>query len=109
MQRYMLSLIKLLMINEKKYGIYALIIGLFLSVLAWIPFISIAATLSSEFAIDGELATFCVLMLFSPAVILFYVSFALLADEVLGNLTRRTVFGMQPGSLKRKIRQMVGV
>ncbi|MGO7034936.1 hypothetical protein ACCS91_15650 [Rhizobium ruizarguesonis] len=96
------------MINEKKYEICALIIGLFLSVLAWIPFIAIAATLSSAFAIDGELATICVLMLFSPAVILFYVSFALLADEVFGILTRRTVFGMQPGSLKRKIRQMGG-
>ncbi|MBY5410218.1 hypothetical protein HFO98_17440 [Rhizobium leguminosarum] len=109
MRRYLLSLIKILMINEKKYGIYALIIGLFLSVLAWIPFIAIAATLSFEFAIGGELAMVCVLMLFSPAVILFYVSFALLADEVFGYLTGRAVFGMQPGSLKRKIRQMVGV
>ncbi|WP_327206699.1 hypothetical protein [Rhizobium beringeri] len=97
------------MINEKKYGFYALIIGLFLSASAWIPFIAIAATLSSEFAIDGELAMVCVLMLFSPAVILFYVSFALLADEVFENLTGRTAFGMEPGSLKRKIRQMVGV
>jgi hypothetical protein len=47
-------------------------------------------------------------MLFSPAVILFYVSFALLADEVSGKLTGRAVFGMQTGSLKGKIRRMVG-
>ncbi|TAZ73909.1 hypothetical protein [Rhizobium ruizarguesonis] len=94
--------------QEQIYGVSALIVGLFLSVLAWIPFMAIAATLSFEFAIGGELAMVCVLMLFSPAVILFYVSFALLADEVLGKLTGRTAFGMQPGSLKGKIRQIVG-
>jgi hypothetical protein len=93
--------------QEQIYGVSALIVGLFLSVLAWIPFMAIAATLSFEFAIGGELAMVCVLMLFSPAVILFYVSFALLADEVLGKLTGRTAFGMQPGSLKGKIRQIV--
>ncbi|MGO7353888.1 MULTISPECIES: hypothetical protein [Rhizobium] len=94
--------------QEQIYGVSALIVGLFLSVLAWIPFVAIAATLSFEFAIGGELAMVCVLMLFSPAVILFYVSFALLADEVFGYLTGRAVFGMQPGSLKGKIRQIVG-
>lgn len=108
MRRYLLSLVKLLMKKEQIYGVSALIVGLFLSVLAWIPFMAIAATLSFEFAIGGELAMVCVLMLFSPAVILFYVSFALLADEVLGKLTGRTAFGMQPGSLKGKIRRIVG-
>ncbi|NKL67441.1 hypothetical protein [Rhizobium leguminosarum] len=108
MRRYFLSLVELLMKQEQIYGVSALIVGLFLSVLAWIPFMAIAATLSFEFAIGGELAMVCVLMLFSPAIILFYVSFALLADEVSGKLTGRAVFGMQTGSLKGKIRRMVG-
>lgn len=94
--------------KEQKYGIYAIVCGLFLSVLAWIPIMTIAATLSSELDVGGELTMFCVLAVFSPAIILFYISFALLADDVFWYLMGRAAFGTQPGSLKRKIRQMVG-
>ncbi|MBY5358385.1 hypothetical protein HFO94_33665 [Rhizobium leguminosarum] len=108
MRRYLLSLIKILMINEKKYGFYAILSGLLISLFAWIPLLIVATTLTSEFAIGPVLANLCVILVFSPVVILFYVSFALLVDEVSGYLTRRTVIGKEHGSLKRKIRQIVG-
>jgi len=94
--------------KERKYGLSAIVFGLLLSVFAWIPFIFVEATLYSELSIGEALATFCTFLLFSPAVILFYVSFALLADEVFGYLTGRAVFGIHPGSLKGKIRQILG-
>lgn len=40
--------------KEQKYGIYAIVCGLFLSVLAWIPIMTIAATLSSELDVGGS-------------------------------------------------------
>jgi hypothetical protein len=62
--------------------------------------------LTSEFG--RSLATFCVMVVFSPTIILFYTSFALLADELSGYFIGRTVSGQEAGSLKRKIRQIVG-
>lgn len=109
MRKYLFSLIKILMINEKKYGFYAIISGLLISVFAWIPLIILGTILSSEFSIEPVLANSCVFLVFSPVGVLSYVSFALLSDEVFGYLTGRTMFGKEPGSLKRKIRQMVGV
>ncbi|WP_434712831.1 hypothetical protein NMA58_07475 [Rhizobium sp. YTUHZ045] len=109
MRSYLFSLLRILMINEKKYGLYAIVIGLLISVFAWIPLVILAETLSSEFAIAPVLSNSCALVMFSPIVILFYASFALLSDEVSGYLTGRTVIGKEPGSLKRKIRQMVGI
>ncbi|MDK4735230.1 hypothetical protein [Rhizobium sp. CNPSo 3490] len=109
MRRYVFSFLRILVINEEKYGLYAIITGLLISVLAWIPLVVLATTLSSESSIGPGLAMLCVLFIFSPVVILFYASFALLSDEVSGYLTGRTLIGKEPGSLKRKIRQMAGI
>lgn len=106
MRRYFFGLLRVLIRNEEAYGIYAIVFALLISVLSWIPLVIVLEMLTSEFG--RSLATFCVMVVFSPTIILFYTSFALLADELSGYFIGRTVSGQEAGSLKRKIRQIVG-
>ena len=109
MRWYLLSLLRIFIRKEQKYGLCAAVAGLLFSVVAWIPLIVVKSTLSTEFSVGNWLANLFVILVFSPAIILFYVSFALVADEISGCLTGRTVFGKQPGSLRRRLRKIVGV
>ncbi|OCP17538.1 hypothetical protein BC361_08820 [Ensifer sp. LC54] len=109
MRKYFLSGLKLMLLVEKKYGRLSLVVWPLLSMASYVVCMKFAHLLYDEYGFALFGAKIVMILIFSPAIMVFYTSFMLLSDELFSFMTGRTFYGKEPGSLRKRLQRMAGI